>query len=261
MSNLLLNNASKNLQIAIQCLDDVSLKSMEKAELLAKRLGLELLSSSNLKHNNIKHLDFLLCFKNDTLSLKDTETETEISVDFTRVNKSRLNKKIQLAKAVGFKSGYVPSIIDATAGMGRDAYTLAALGSSVTLIEQSQIVASLLADGMERQKIEELESIEAMSLLEGNAVELIPSLEEHDVIYLDPMFADRAKQALPKKEMQMFRKLLGHDDNVDALLEVALEHAKKRVVVKRHRTAKPLLDKKPHAQLMGKQTRFDIYLT
>ena len=46
------------------------------------------------------------------------------------------------------KGGLLPSIIDATAGLGRDAFLLAALGSKVTLIERSNIMHALLADGM-----------------------------------------------------------------------------------------------------------------
>lgn len=249
--------SASDLQIVVSYTDQ---DSRLQAEQLAVSLGLELHEFQYLTESTIKSIDFLLIYKNDGLWLKEIASGSQIQVDFNSINKSRLSKKLQLAKAIGLKSGR-PSVLDATAGMGRDAYSLAALGCSVTMIEQSKVIAALLKDGLKRQHQSEIAIIEAMSLQEGNAVELIPTLQVHDVIYLDPMFEDRAKQALPKKEMQMFRKLLGHDDKVDELFEVALKHAAKRVVVKRHRTAKPLLDKKPHAELTGKQTRFDIYLT
>jgi len=256
MSTIRSENLShvKNLKIAV-CYQEEASESV--AEQLANELGLELYHSSNL---STKNLDFLLLFKDGILSLKEAESLSEIKVDFSSISKSRLNKKLQLAKAVGLKSS-LATVIDATAGMGRDAYSLAALGCNITMIEQSNIIAALLKDGLKRHLEVETDIINRMSLVEGNAMNIIPKLESHDVIYIDPMFEDRAKQALPKKEMQMFRKLLGHDDKVDQLFEVALAHAKKRVVVKRHRTAKPLQNKKPHAELTGKQTRFDIYLT
>ena len=53
-----------------------------------------------------------------------------------------------LPKAVGMKGGQSPTIIDATAGLGRDAFLLASLGSKVTLIERSDIIHELLAAGM-----------------------------------------------------------------------------------------------------------------
>ena len=59
-------------------------------------------------------------------------------------------RKQDIAKAVGIKSGIRPNIIDATAGLGRDGFILASLGSHVTLIERSQIIHDLLADGMRR---------------------------------------------------------------------------------------------------------------
>ena len=43
-----------------------------------------------------------------------------------------------LAKAVGMKSNKNRNIIDATAGLGYDAFILASLGANVTLIERSE---------------------------------------------------------------------------------------------------------------------------
>lgn len=241
-------------------------RERKTADALATRLGFDLVDLSNLNDSSTKQHNFpllykfLLRYKNDVLYLQETDSGLESCVDFGTISTARLSKKIDLARAVGIKGRYLPTIIDATAGMGRDAYTLAALGCEVTLIEHSEIIFSLLEDGFDRQSQAELEITGRMNLHQANAVTLIPELDAHDVIYLDPMYAERGKQALPKKEMQLFRKLLGHDTDVDSLLEVALEHAKKRVVVKRHRTAKALMDKKPSAEIVGKQTRFDIYL-
>ena len=49
-----------------------------------------------------------------------------------------------LPKAVGLKKGNTPDIIDATAGLGRDAFLLASLGANVTLIERSKQMHALL---------------------------------------------------------------------------------------------------------------------
>ncbi len=77
-----------------------------------------------------------------------------------------------LAKAMGLRGGKTPMIIDATAGLGRDAFLLASLGAQVTLIERSERMHSLLAQGMDRAAREggELrEIIGRMSLLKGDA--------------------------------------------------------------------------------------------
>ena len=57
-----------------------------------------------------------------------------------------------LARAAGLKPGVNPHIIDATAGLGRDAFLLASLGAKVTLIERSPIMYDLLKEGMERAR-------------------------------------------------------------------------------------------------------------
>ncbi len=80
-----------------------------------------------------------------------------------------------------------------------------------------------------------------------------------DVIYIDPMYPDKKKSALVKKDMQILRRLHGEDDNTAELLDNALKYAKKRVVVKRPVNAETLSDKKPNTCIKSKKTRYDIY--
>ena len=168
-----------------------------------------------------------------------------------------------LARAVGLKGDRLPSIIDATAGLGRDAFVLASLGAEVTLLERSPIVGALLADALRRARAHpEVAPIAArMSLHIGDAREYLQSLATHpDVIYLDPMYPHSSKNALPKKEMRLFRQFIGGDEDAAALLEVARKTAQKRVVVKRPVGAAPL-GGKPDSSIPGKTTRFDLYLS
>ena len=55
-----------------------------------------------------------------------------------------------IAKAVGLNKGATPHVLDATAGLGRDAFVLAALGCKVTMHERHPVVAALLYDGLQR---------------------------------------------------------------------------------------------------------------
>ena len=59
-----------------------------------------------------------------------------------------------LAKAAGLKGGKNPFIVDATAGLGRDAFLLASLGATITLIERNDKMHDLLADGLLRARNE-----------------------------------------------------------------------------------------------------------
>jgi len=168
-----------------------------------------------------------------------------------------------IAKAVGIQAGVRPLVLDATAGLGRDAFVLAELGCRVTLIERQPLIAALLEDGLQRALTDhEVAPIVArMRLLCGNAIALMEAWEGEppQVIYLDPMFPHRDKSALVKKEMRLFRPLAGNDDDAPALLAAALKLATHRVVVKRPRKAPAIADEKPGYVLEGKSSRFDIY--
>ena len=168
-----------------------------------------------------------------------------------------------IAKAVGVQPGVRPRVLDATAGLGRDAFVLASLGCPMTLIERQPLIAALLEDGLARAlRDREVGPIAAqMRLLTGNAIELMSAWEGEppQVIYLDPMFPHRDKSALVKKEMRLFRPLVGDDMDAPALLAAALALASHRVVVKRPRKA-PIIDgPKPGYALDGKSSRYDIY--
>ena len=82
-----------------------------------------------------------------------------VAVDW--VNKSLLwrlqhggGRSELIAKACGIKKDFLPTIVDATAGFGKDSLLLASLGCSVALLERSPLVAAMLADGWQRAQYE-----------------------------------------------------------------------------------------------------------
>ncbi len=170
-----------------------------------------------------------------------------------------------VAKAVGVKKDKIPTVIDATAGLGRDAFVLAKLGCQVQMIERSPVVAELLADGMRRAEHDDevREIIARMRLAVADARQYLSELDEAerpDVVYVDPMHPERTKAAAVKKEMQLFRALVGADEDDAALLQAALGAARKRVVVKRPRKSEAIPGPKPSLVYEGKSTRFDVYM-
>lgn len=170
-----------------------------------------------------------------------------------------------IAKACGLKKGALPHVLDATAGLGRDAFVLASLGCRVDMIERSPVVAALLEDGLARAGQDpEIGGWvrERMTLRQGSALELLGDWpgDRPEVIYLDPMFPHRDKSALVKKEMRVFQALVGADPDADALLPAALALASRRVVVKRPDYAPWLNQHKPHSAITTKKNRFDLYI-
>lgn len=199
---------------------------------------------------------------------KEKNLKQELFIDFVggavgyrlRANEGR---KQALAKAVGFGKGMIPNIVDATAGLGRDAFLLAALGARVTLIERSEYVHALLSDAMARASAEDRHYAEIMSrmtLLHGDSIKLLPSLEP-DVVVVDPMHPPRKNSALVKKEMRIIRDIVGIDPDQLELMRVALACAKKRVVLKWPRHAEPLQGlPQPSHQISGKNTCYNVFM-
>lgn len=232
----------------------------DEASAWAERLGLPLEGEA----------EFALQLGDDGLQLAELGPQAPgpVRVDFVEgaVAHRRLyggGSGQMIAKAVGVQPGVRPSVMDATAGLGRDAFVLATLGCAMILSERQPIIAALLEDGLARARRDaEVAPIAAqMRLLRGNAIELMRDWqgEPPQVIYLDPMFPHRDKSALVKKEMRLFRPLVGDDLDAPALLQAALALATHRVVVKRPRKAPIIEGAKPSYALEGKSSRYDIY--
>ncbi|MCG8426358.1 MAG: class I SAM-dependent methyltransferase [Chromatiales bacterium] len=171
-----------------------------------------------------------------------------------------------LARAVGLKGSELPKVLDATAGLGRDAFVLASLGCEVTLVERSPVTFALLNDGVSRalndQTVSEI--VQRFELICDDARRYLLSLDNEscpDVVYLDPMYPHRDKSALVKKEMRLFRQMVGDDLDSAELLLAARHRARKRVVVKRPAKAEFLGDLKPDAEIKSPNTRYDLYFT
>ena len=168
-----------------------------------------------------------------------------------------------LAKAVGMKSNKNRTIIDATAGLGYDAFILASLGANVTLIERSEKIHSLLKHGISEAKLhggEISKIVNRMDLLFGDSKNILPSISP-EVILIDTMYKDRKKSALVKNNMRLIREVVGSDPDYVDLINVALNCATKRVVIKQPRYAEPLEDIKACShQILGKTIRYDVYI-
>lgn len=192
----------------------------------------------------------------------------DITVDFTvgrlRYRLEHLQGRNELiAKAIGWKKGNTFHIFDTTAGLGKEAFLMAALGCHVTLFERHPIIRRLLQDGLCRGAAEPTIApiIARMHLISNCALTYLKNetFDAPEVIYCDPMFEPRTKSAAVKKEMQLLQKVVGQDLDAAELVAQAFAIAKKRVVVKRAHYAPPLKEN-PDFSFTGRSHRFDIYL-
>ena len=250
--------------VCIVCSDQDQARRRQAHE-LSKRTGSPVLDEKSDDYA------LQLCYEPDRVTLFDTMLSTSIYVDFVA---GALAHRRQfgggrgqaIAKAVGLKHGRCPVVLDITAGLARDAYVLASLGCKLHLVEQSPFVYALIEDGIRRCQhdaacADNLKNV--ISWVNADAIDHMHAINIHnrpEVIYIDPMYPDRKKSALVKKDMQILKKLLAKDQNDAQLLITALECAAERVVVKRPRHAPELGDISADTNIFGKKTRFDVYL-
>ncbi len=121
-----------------------------------------------------------------------------------------------IAKAAGLNKGVTPVVLDATAGLGRDAFVLASLGCRVQMVERHPVVAALLEDGLQRAKQDDEIGAwvsERISLLHASSHDALqqlasdPNFTSPDVVYLDPMYPhpeNRKKPPWSKKRCAYF---------------------------------------------------------
>lgn len=240
----------------------------ERAEALATELSCPLLTGSE----ELDCFEVLLQVGQDGLSLQATGKKAPgaIKADFlagatAHRRKFGGGKGQMIAKAVGVKGGVRPQVLDVTAGLGKDAFVLATLGCDMTLVERAPVIHALLKDGLERAAAgwDVAEIVNRMQLYHANSIEWMQTQqaagESYQVVYVDPMFPHNDKSALVKKEMRVFRPVVGDDTDAEQLLEAAIAIAENRVVVKRPRKAPTIGDRAPSFQLEGKSSRYDIY--
>ena len=123
---------------------------------------------------------------------------------------------------------FTPTVLDATAGLGRDSFVLATFGCDVQMVERSPVIAALLKDGLRRARQDPgvAEIASRMQVINADAISYLQELSKEkrpQVIYLDPMYPHRDKTALVKKEMRVFRDIVGDDPRFKARFKALLK--------------------------------------
>ncbi|MED7820080.1 MULTISPECIES: class I SAM-dependent methyltransferase [unclassified Francisella] len=223
------------------------------------------LTSNSFEYTQSQTEKFLY-YDNNILKLANNNQELFIDFNSSEIL-SRIDpksKKCSVIQSVEGRSKEKLQILDTTAGLGRDTFTLASRGHIVTSIEKDIYIYLLLCDALHRAaNIDSISHIvKNITLLNLDSNEYILNTEQiFDCIYVDPMFPPRKKSAKVKQDMQILHQIAFNNENLNSqLLKNILETKKtKKVIVKRPIYAEFLYDKKPSSQLKGKTNRFDIY--
>lgn len=236
----------------VVCLEKGGQKDM--AEAFARRIGAEISEKPGPK------LTILFHAKGVSLTGYGLSYQGDFENMLHRVTNGRLQHEMLIRAAKSDKPGR--KAIDATAGMGEDAFLLAAQGYEVTLFEQNPVIAVLLKDALRRAKkhpvLKDIAS--RMNLVQDNSVEgMSKLLDPVDVIYLDPMFPARQKSSLINKKLQLIRKLEPPCSEETDLFDAAISASPSKIIVKRPLKSEFLAGRKPSYTLNGKAIRYDCY--
>ena len=174
-----------------------------------------------------------------------------------------------LIRAMGRSRGLV---VDATAGLGGDAFLIAAAGFSVVALERHPALAQMLEDALARLRgaasAAHRSAAGRMSVMHADSIAALadrsPALawvrEPPVAVLMDPMYPqDPSATALPAKPIRVVRTLVGDDPDQRALFDAARSCSPGRIVVKRPHSAPPLVPD-PDLQFAGKLARLDVYL-
>jgi 16S rRNA (guanine1516-N2)-methyltransferase len=172
-----------------------------------------------------------------------------------RLRNSRRDEPLPRAIGLARRTGPL-SVVDATAGLCRDAMVLSHLGCEVAALERIPALVMLVLDAIESSAFAaplRVAAVDAVPWLQVLTQEQRPA-----VVYLDPMFSESGS-AQVKKDMQVCRALAGPPDDPLPLFHAARRAARERVVVKRHRDLAPVAEGVSFA-VAGSRIRFDVYL-
>lgn len=236
----------------VVCFEKGGQKDM--AEAFARRIGAEISEKPGPK------LTILFHAKGVSLTGYGLSYKGDFENMLHRVTNGRLQHEMLVRAAKSDKPGR--KAIDATAGMGEDAFLLAAQGYEVTLFEQNPVIAVLLKDALRRAKkhpvLKDIAS--RMNLVQDNSVEgMSKLLDPVDVIYLDPMFPARQKSSLINKKLQLIQKLEPPCSEETDLFDAAISASPSKIIVKRPLKSEFLAGRKPSYTLNGKAIRYDCY--
>jgi 16S rRNA (guanine1516-N2)-methyltransferase len=204
-----------------------------------------------------------LCLKNNELNQMML---LDLKKEFIRhTDKNYSIKNEPLAKAIGLGKRKDLTVLDASCGTGKDAMLLLNFNVKVIAIERHPSVFSLIYYSSQ-EHLKKLLVEKAMDdkflVYYDDLLHMNFSLSQYkkiDVVYFDPMYPDKKKSAKSRKEMEIFKKMVGNDEDAAHLDQVMLANPHIwRWVIKRSIKAPPLVGRVDFSYF-GNTTRYDVY--
>ncbi len=167
-----------------------------------------------------------------------------------------------LVRAAKIGPGSGRKVVDATAGLGRDAFLIAAHGIEITAIERSPEMFRRLREALEHARAagpEFAAIVERITLRQGDSRELLQQLEP-DIVFIDPMHPVEGRKARSGRDITLLRDVVGSDPDSAELIQAALAASRRRVIVKWPMRAGRIAGLPPPTfEVSGRSIRYHVF--
>ena len=229
-----------------------NLSFIKRAEVLSKKYNIPLLSSKNPER-------YISIDAHSILHDGNNELENSFTAGKFSTRISQYQSENLLKKAIGWQSTTQKHILDATGGLGHDAFILALLGQKITIFEKNIGLCILIEEAL--YNLPNLPYFEDarnnISIINNDSRTFLSFSENFDVVYIDPMFNSK-KKLKRTKQMEFLDEYLGEydDPSVDFY-----ESNFKRLVIKKELRAAASIKDCSAISFKGSSVRYDVYLT
>lgn len=155
-------------------------------------------------------------------------------------------------------------ILDATAGLCKDALRLAFWGHAVTACERDPRIAEGLLVAREEASHHFFYStwISRLKIIPQSIEDFVRDnpTEKFDLITIDPMFPSEKRSSLPQKDLQFLAESVDCEDNASDLLNFCWELGAKKILLKRPLKCPEIGPRKPTHQFYGRAHRWDVFV-
>ncbi|MBH44590.1 MAG: hypothetical protein CMD88_03960 [Gammaproteobacteria bacterium] len=204
-----------------------------------------------------------LNFIKDKVGLKNKNNKSNIFIDFSDKRFSNRVKKINKKNEIFYKifKKNNSTILDCTAGFGKDSFILSSMGHCVTMIEKNPIVSILLNNALKRfNNTSKFSDDGRLLLFHGDSLDYLYNTDQvFDYAYIDFMF-DSSKKTLSSKNLETLKILTEDYNKKKELINLAIHKVRNRVVIKNHIKNDPIYNQKSDYTIYTKLLRYDIYL-
>ena len=228
----------------------LNLSTQKRAKKLSEKYNVPLINSESAE-------TYVSIDGRSILHSGNYKLENSFSEGKFRARISQYQGESLLKKAIGWQSTSQKHILDTTGGLGHDAFILALLGQKITVLEKNTGLCILIEEAL--NNLPNLsyfnDAKNNISVINKDSRAFLSSVENFDVIYVDPMFNS-------KKKLKRTKQMEFLDNYLEEYDDPSVEFYKsnfKRLVIKKELRAAPSIKDCYAISFKGSSVRYDVY--